>query len=54
VAGCLRASDRLRRLSSKMNYWLWGIAQEIKEITFSDMRRDKHIILFQGFDSLDS
>lgn len=54
MAGSLRASDGLRRLPSKMNYWLWRIAQEIKEIAFSDMRRDKHIILFQSFDSLDS
>jgi hypothetical protein len=47
-------SNRLRRLPSKMSYWLWRIAQEIKEIAFSDMRGDKNVILFQGFDSLDS
>lgn len=52
--GCLGASTRLRRLPSKMSYWLWRVAQEIKEIAFSDMRRDEHVILFQGFNSLDS
>jgi hypothetical protein len=54
VDGCLGASTRLRRLPSKMSYWLWRVAQEIKEIAFSDMRRDEHVILFQGFNSLDS
>jgi hypothetical protein len=54
VGVCLGASTRLRRLPSKMSYWLGRVAQEIKEIAFSDMRRDKHVILFQGFDGLDS
>jgi hypothetical protein len=53
VGGCSGAFNRFRCLPSEVSYWLWRIAQEIKEIAFPDMGRDKHIILFQGFDSLD-
>lgn len=54
VGGCSGASCTVGRLPSKVSYLLWGITQEIIEIALSDVRRDQDIILFQGFDSLDS
>jgi len=54
VGGCSGASYRIGRLPSKVSYLLWGITQEIVEIALSDVGRDQDIILFQGFNSLDS
>jgi hypothetical protein len=40
VGGCSGAFNGLGCLPSKVSYWLGWIAQEIKEIAFSDMRRN--------------
>jgi hypothetical protein len=53
-ATCLGLFGRLRPRPSKVHYWLWRVAQEVKEVAFSHMRRHQDVILFQSFDGFNS